>query len=619
MIVLHEEGQVVPAERRIVVEPEGCSGQSHIISLITNIAGVDDDSSFANHKMIVPEVATRIHNGKTLNIPLEVLWTRKSAEHTPLANHVSSIKKGSYVASEHTPYQHGGEQSWNFERFELRKMVEFGMQSRPSDTHSIELMEMTSNAIDSLRDIIRQRAKRSKPLDKSNRVNRVWAQPIAIVQGDAVDMMLQRAWMGANSGHSTKSKVVSCHSPLYAEVMDEFGLTGVANYPVFMSTWWISLLMHDFDDWRQDYLAILDYNFFLEYNLDQVTGAQFLSPLGKDMAAIWDMPELSNELQIRRSHMLCSMAFFDLKRRHESDFLNQDTDGRTVWIHKDRDVWRDFKALDSAGYSHYFSYALGAPGRDDMMLAGLVNDWIDLGPDLRYQECNQSVFALTRGSLTINDLTQCYERTVWMLNASFDSEERHVGYNGIVGTCVWQLGNHRHDLWRYYSLAYDNCSVAQQLDLYKIANLADCYASDFTPRTLSDTKVISLPRKDYSYHVRVDNFEHQGSIMLHKTVCDAVKSKLIPASVIDYQIILPFLLRIGKIDEATFMRYMDRRYCNHFADIMRSGHADGFSHAYARAIAALVMEGWWSGIYFAIGIGSLIEAQPDHIANDRPH
>ncbi|KAF7859460.1 uncharacterized protein EAF02_010908 [Botrytis sinoallii] len=307
----------------------------------------------------------------------------------------------------------------------------------------------------------------------------------------------------------TKSKAVSYPSPIYAEVMDEFRLKGVANYPVFMSTWSISLLMYVFDDWRQDYLTIGDYNFFCEYNQDQA-GAQFLSPLRKEMAAIWDMPKLSDEIQIRRSHMLCSMAFFDLKRRHKSEFLNHDTDGRTVWIHEDRDIWRDVKALDSAGYSHYLSYSIGANGRDDMVLAGLVNDWIDLGPDLRYQECNQSIFALTRGSLTIKDLTKCYEQTVWMLSASFDSEERRVVRNGIVGT------------------------LAQQLDLYQIGNLADCYASDFTPRTLSDAKVISIPRQDYSHHVRVKKVEHKGSIMLQTTVCDAVKSELIPASVIDY-------------------------------------------------------------------------------------
>ncbi|TGO83794.1 hypothetical protein BPOR_0592g00040 [Botrytis porri] len=452
----------------------------------------------------------------------------------------------------------------------------------------MEMMEMTSNAIDSLREIIRQRAKLNKPLNQSNHGSRVWAQPVTIVQGDAIGVMLQRpGW---------ELIVVAAPNPKLSLVMDEFGLTGVANYPVFMSTWWISLLMHDFDDWRRDYLAILDYNFFLEHNLDQATGAQLLSRLEKDMVAIWDMPKFSDELQIRRLHMLCSMAFFDLKRRHESDFLDQDTDGRTVWIHKDRDIWRDFKALDSAGYSHYLPYGPRVNGRDDMMLARSVNDWIDLAPDLRYHECNQSIFVLTQGSLTMYDLTKCYERTVWMLNASFDSEERRVGCNGIVGTCVWQLGNHRHDLWCYYSLAYGDCSVAQQLDLYKIANLADCYASDFTPRTLSDAKMISIPRQEYSYHVRVDNLDHKGSTMLHTTVCDAVKAKLIPATAIDYQIVLPLLLRTGRMNEATFLGYMDHHDCNHFANIMRSGHADGFSHEYAHAIAALVMEGWWSGI-----------------------
>lgn len=172
-------------------------------------------------------------------------------------------------------------------------------------------------------------------------------------------------------------------------------------------------------------------------------------------------------------------------------------------------------------------------------------------------------------------------------------------------------------MWRYYSLAHDNCSVAQQLDLYKLANPADFYASNFTPRTLSDAKAISIPRQDYSYHVRVDKIEHKGSITLHTTVCDAVKSELISASVIDYQIVLPLLLRTGQIDEAAFLSDIDQHYCDHFVDIMRSGHADGFSHAYVYAIAVLVMEGWWSGIYLAIGIGSLIEAQPDHIANDR--
>ena len=52
---------------------------------------------------------------------------------------------------------------------------------------------------------------------------------------------------------------------------------------------------------------------------------------------------------------------------------------------------------------------------------------------------------------------------------------------------------------------------------------------------------------------------------------------------------------------------------------MRSGHANDFARPYGKAIAALTMEQWWHGMYFAIGAGSLIEAQPDRIAGDRAH
>lgn len=64
---------------------------------------------------------------------------------------------------------------------------------------------------------------------------------------------------------------------------------------------------------------------------------------------------------------------------------------------------------------------------------------------------------------------------------------------------------------------------------------------------------------------------------------------------------------------------MNHHCCNHFADIMRYGHAYGLSRAYVCAIPALLMEGWWSVIYFAIGTGSLINAQIDHIANDHQY
>ncbi|PHH79854.1 hypothetical protein CDD80_3587 [Ophiocordyceps camponoti-rufipedis] len=197
--------------------------------------------------------------------------------------------------------------------------------------------------------------------------------------------------------------------------------------PVFLGSWWMRLLLRDFDDWTQDYLSILDYSFFLEYNVDQMGRGPSSDPLMREILALWDMTGLSPELPIFRS---------------------RESTGKTVWVHASRDAFRDFKALDSGGFAHYLSFAPGVAGRDDMMLAGLVNDWVDLGPDLRYQECCQSVFALTRGSLALRDLLSCYERTLWMLNASLVSGERLVGWMTLVGTCVWQLVNHRQDITR---------------------------------------------------------------------------------------------------------------------------------------------------------------------------
>ncbi|EDN95919.1 predicted protein [Sclerotinia sclerotiorum 1980 UF-70] len=535
-------------------------------------SGTDSNGQITEHEEILSDVAVRVHsafNGGTSKAPLDILWARKIVENSPLANHISAIKEKLQGADKHMPEQYQGGDAWQNFRPELEhsRLLDIKEPSGPFDAYSMELAQMTSNALEILQGIIQQRDDSYLPQNKDKHSKKVWTQPVVIVPDDAVGIMLQRASAGANGTRCTKSNVVSCVSPDYSEAIDGFGLTGVAKYPIFMGSWWMAPLMHDFDDWRQDYLSILLYSFFFEYNVDKVTGSKSLSPLGKQVAAIWDMPNLPEELQIRRSHMLCSMAFFDLKRRHEDEFCNKNTDGRTVWVHKDRDIWRDFKALDSAGFAHYLSFAPGAAGRDDMMLAGLVNDWIDLGPDLRYQECNSSVFALTRGSLAMEDLTKCYERT--------------------------------------------------SLDLYKIAELADCYSSDFTPMELPDAKTIAVPRRAYSYQVRINDTEHRGSILLHITVCEAVQSGLLPASVVNYQIIVPLLLRTGRIDESTFLNYMDQHYCTHCAEIMGSGHEDGFSYAYSRAIAALVMEEWWSGLYFAVGIGSLIEAQPDQIANDR--
>ncbi|MER5549297.1 hypothetical protein [Streptomyces sp. NPDC002589] len=41
---------------------------------------------------------------------------------------------------------------------------------------------------------------------------------------------------------------------------------------------------------------------------------------------------------------------------------------------------------------------------------------------------------------------------------------------------------------------------------------------------------------------------------------------------------------------------MDRAYCHHFAQIMRSGHASDFERPFSEPMAALVMEQWWHGM-----------------------
>ncbi|KAE8134442.1 hypothetical protein BDV38DRAFT_285907 [Aspergillus pseudotamarii] len=572
-----------------------------------------------DYDLPLPEVADRVHTawkGQGRTIPLDVLWTRKSAENSPLAKHITAVKEGQYGTGSIAPYREG----WTYKpALGVSELLGPEGQSGRFSKWSRELVEMTENGISVLREIMRFRENADMSDTTLRKSSKVWTQKV-IIGEDRVGDILRKAREGANGNHSTKSKVVCCPSPAYTEVMDEFGLRGVAAYPVFLGSWWMALLLHDFDDWRLDYLCILDYSYFFEYNVDSARiMSQSPSSLKKEIMAVWDMPELPEELRVRRSHMVCDMAFFELKRAHEASVRAQTTDGLTAWVHADRDTWRDFKAVDAGGFAHFLSFVAGIPGRDDMMLSGLVNDWVDLGPDLRFEECNQSVFALTRGSLALADMLSCYERTVWMLNASFDSKERHVGFMTIAGACIWELCNHRQDVWRYYSLAFNLSSSVQALNLYKIGDLAECYTSNLEPKLLSTAKELDIPRRNQSYRVSVDGTEYTGTIMLHTTVCNAVESGILPESIINYQIVLPLLLRRGEIDANTFLSHMDRHYCTHAAEITRSGHANDFSYQYGRAIAALVMEEWWSGLYFIIGVGSLIEAQPGHIAGDRPH
>ncbi|PFH62939.1 hypothetical protein XA68_10992 [Ophiocordyceps unilateralis] len=559
------------------------------------------------------EVAARVHSRyeDQKPMPFGVLWTRKIIQQSPLATHITNVKEKLYGPGlQDAP---GDDKTCE----SALKLLIKEARNISSGTHSSDLVDMTENALELLREIMEARGDATAPSEK-HALRKVTARQVSIGD-DAVMNILRRARAGANGNCCTKSKVAACTSPAYAEVLEQFGLQGVAAYPVFLGSWWAAHLLGDFDDWRQDYLAILDYSFFFEYNVDKVVLGQSSSALMKEILALWDMPGLSHELRVRRAHMLISLSFFDLKRTHESAFHGRKTDGLTVWVHASRDLFRDFKALDSGCFAHYLSFAPGVAGRDDMMLSGLVNDWVDLGPDLRYQECNQSVFALTRGSLALDDLVRCYERTVWMLNASFVSDQRHVGCMAFVASCVWELINHRQDVWRYYSLAYDVCSALEPLNLDKIANLAECYTTDLKPRKVPDANELSFPYQTYPYLTRVNAIDHEGLVMLPTELCDSVASGLLPKSVIDYQVILPHLLRQGEIGAEVFLSHMDGHYCAHTAAILRSGHRHNFCRPYGRALAALIMHQWRSGLFFAMGIGSLVDATADYIANDRLH
>ncbi|PHH65693.1 hypothetical protein CDD81_1779 [Ophiocordyceps australis] len=563
------------------------------------------------------DVLTRVHQGSPCQdqrIPLAVLWTRKAIRNSPLAKHVSAANKRLY-GPKHSTSKTATQDAIYPPLLGLKQLAATAMDSEPFSEWSQGLVDMTQNSLSILGEIIKTRTEHKAQLEKPKR--RVWPQSIA-VGDDAAGAMLHQAALA--SSRCTKSKVGPCYSPAYVKVMQEFGLAGVATNPVFLGTWWMSLMLQDYNDWRQDYVCMLGYTFYFEYNIDKLPRSkQSSASVMKQVRALWDMPNLAEDLRLRRLHMLCSFDFFDLKRRHEAAFSGHKTDGATAWVHANRDTWRDFKALDSGGYAHWLSFAPGDAGRDDMMLSGLVNDWVDLGPDLRYQECNQAVFALTRASLKMQDLLECYERTVWMLNASYATPRRHVGFLTSMAACMWQLCNHRQDVWRYYALGHQVCLAAQSRQLYKVANLAECYDRHLKPRDVPEARVLTIPRKDYTFNVDVNGVEHTGVVKLHATLCEGVELGLIPRSMVDFEIILPLLLRRLEIDANVFMRWMDARYCSHFADVVRSGHKSGFCRTYGQAIGALVMEQWWSGQFLAMGVGSLIDAQPDRIAQDRAH
>ncbi|WP_338867891.1 hypothetical protein [Myxococcus stipitatus] len=88
---------------------------------------------------------------------------------------------------------------------------------------------------------------------------------------------------------------------------------------------------------------------------------------------------------------------------------------------------------------------------------------------------------------------------------------------------------------------------------------------------------------------------------------------------VEYQYVIPKRYVMKALTASEFILHMDRLYCEQHAIIMGAAHRADFSEAFATALILFVMEQWWFGINHAIGLGSLIEAQPGHTANDRMH
>ncbi|MFD9061126.1 hypothetical protein ACFVZ3_06350 [Kitasatospora purpeofusca] len=438
---------------------------------------------------------------------------------------------------------------------------------------------------------------------------------------DRVGGIWEQAQAGANAGRSTKSKLGTCPASPWRAVADSFGLSGAAAYPnVSVGAWWMATLSGDYRDWRQAYVSTLDYAFYFEYNIDQAGNDR----TNRELELLWDMPDLGADLQTRRLHMACEMAYFDTKRRNEARQRDSWTTGSYTWTYSDRDDWRDSKASDSGIFGHYLSFDEGIPGRDDMMLTGLVNDWSDIGADLRHEESGQSVLAMTRGSIVQEDLLDAYERTVWMMNAqlrptAYTKDSRYSAAALTAATCVWQMCNHRQDVWRYYALAPDLCRAATGRDLYAAAQLADSYTSTLTPVAPPAQGRITVPRRPLPYDLRVAGVRYSGEYEVHEALADGVETGVLPKAMFEYGLVLPLLLRDGRISPERFLRHMDLTYCDHFAQVVSSGYRSGFSADYHTAVVGLVWEQWWQGIWFAVGAGSLIEAQPGVVAADRSH
>ncbi|GEN09900.1 hypothetical protein SAMN05443572_107194 [Myxococcus fulvus] len=579
----------------------------------------------------MPPLVERVHAkpiiiGESPNTPfnesvVDVLHSRKKIEGSVFANHISRLRERLYgaAARDEAPIP------WSFDPQGARRVIRDDPRAlgEEFEERTRECSEMIENGCTLLEHIHRLRTQ-GADAGVSPGTGPAWRVNVSGEDG-LVQELLDRAKAGANRGLSTKASGVSgCAHPLWIQLMDEYGLRGAAAYPIFAVGVWISgLSSGEFDDWRQDFIVTLIYGFYLEYNLDAFEdprGRHFL----RDLTCMWDVPDLPAELRARRTHLLAQLAYVDAKRRSEAALRSVPTNGLMAWAFRDRDAWRDFKACDSSMFGHLLSSVPGNRGRDDLMLTGLTQDWADLGPDLRNGECAQSVLTLTRGSLSAASLITCYERTVWMLNALLTADAGvQRSRSSLMITCmdinVWNSGAHRHDVWRYFTLAADACAWVQERDLYKSCQLEDCYTRDFEPTLPRGSSRVTVRRRSLPYSVTVHGRRFSGAVELHTVVADAVVRGLLPREYVEYQYVIPKLY-IGKaLTPSEFISHMDRVYCEQSATIMRAALQADFSEAFATALILFVMEQWWAGFNLAFGVGSLIEAQPGHTANDRVH
>ncbi|WP_020501590.1 hypothetical protein [Sciscionella marina] len=547
---------------------------------------------------------------------LGVLQLRKQADGSPLAEHLARLR------STELPAAPG---FWSYDPEVARRAAREDPRLR-GDRFSAwtrACSECTENGIAAVYAVCHARQNPELVADPGWKSSAV-ARPIRVtVADDRAGEIFRLARSGANNGRTTKSLLAPCTRTEWRETAGKYGLNGVNALPnITLGTHGLGLLTQWYPGWEQDYITLLDVMFYVEYNIDILGGREnrFL----RDLCAALDLPEIPEELRARRLHMSCDMAFFEAKRKTEARFSTTPTDGQTVWVFPNRDVWRDFKAADSGIWGQYLSYTEGVPGLDDMALTGLAHDWMDLGPDLRNSEYGQSVLTMTGGSIAGQDLVRCYERTVWLLNAQWNTEgevkpERYAAAILCTGVGMWGIANHRHDMWRYFSIAADVCAEATRRDLYRSCQLADSYTEDFRPREPENAERLRIPRTNLAFSVRVQGRVHDGSLVLHDSIVNAVRDGVLPMNLVDNALVLPILLREGKIAPAEFLRSMDENYCAAGTTMIRTLHGNEFSRAVGKALAALIMEQWWHGVYYAIGVGSLIEAQPGAVAQDRAH